>query len=41
MTVQELIDALNKVEDKSRRVIHWDESYILEIKECYNDIMLD
>ena len=41
MTVQELIDKLNKVEDKSKKVIHWDESNIYEVKDYYEDIMLD
>ena len=41
MTVQELIYALNKVEDKSRRVVQWDESDIYEITDNYSNITLD
>ena len=38
MTVQELIDALNKVEDKSKKVFHhYDYLEIDEIEECDND----
>ena len=33
MTVQELIDALNKVEDKSKEVLHYDYLSIEEIEE--------
>ena len=33
MTVQELIDALNKVEDKSKEVLHYEYSSIEEIEE--------
>ena len=33
MTVQELIDALNKVEDKSKEVLHYDYLPIAEIEE--------
>lgn len=40
MTVQELIDALNKVEDKSKDVVHYDISYIEEIDEREYDIVL-
>ena len=40
MTVQELIDALNKVEDKSKDVVHYDYLEIEEIDECDNDVIL-
>ena len=40
MTVQELIDALNKVEDKSKDVVHYDYLEIDEIEECDNDVIL-
>lgn len=33
MTVQELIDALNKVEDRSKKVLHYDYLPIAEIEE--------
>ena len=33
MSVQELIDALNKVEDKSKEVLHYDWESIEEIAE--------
>ena len=33
MLVQELIDALNKVEDKSKEVLHYDYGSIEEIEE--------
>lgn len=33
MTVQELIDALNKVKDKSKEVLHYDYLPIDEIEE--------
>ena len=33
MSVQELIDALNKVEDKSKEVLHYDYLSIEEIEE--------
>ena len=36
MTVQELIDELNKVKDKSKEVCHYDESLIHMAVE-YND----
>ena len=37
MVVQEIIDALDKVEDKSKEVLHYDYSDINEIEEqdCY------
>lgn len=37
MTAQELIDVLNKVEDKSKEVLHYDYLDIDEIEEqdCY------
>ena len=41
MTVQELIDALNKVEDKSKDVVHhYDYLEIEEIEECDNVVIL-
>ena len=40
MTVQELIDALNKVEDKSKEVLHYDCLSIEEIEERDNDVIL-
>lgn len=40
MTVQELIDALNKVKDKSKDVVHYDDLNIEEIEECEYDIIL-
>lgn len=40
MTVQELIDALNKIEDKSKDVIHYDEYDIDELEERDNDVIL-
>lgn len=40
MTVQELIDALNKVEDKSRLVYHYDRASVDEIIEFGNDIVV-
>lgn len=40
MTVQELIDALNKVEDKSKDVVHYDDLNIEEIEEREDDIIL-
>lgn len=40
MTVQELIDALNKVEDKSKDVVHYDYLEIDEIEEGNNDVIL-
>ena len=33
MTVQELINALNKVEDKSKEVLNCDDLFIREIEE--------
>ena len=33
MSVQELIDALNKIEDKSKEVLHYDFESIEEIEE--------
>ena len=35
MTVQELIDALNKVEDKSKEVFQHEMCSISEIEECF------
>ena len=40
MSVQELIDALNKVEDKSKEVLHYDWESIEEIEERDNDVIL-
>ena len=40
MTVQELIDALNKVEDKSKDVIHYDYMEIDEIDERNDEVIL-
>ena len=45
MTVQELMDALNKVEDKSKDVIHYNdmeiaETEIVAIEEHYNEVVL-
>lgn len=40
MTVQELIDDLNKVKDKSKEVLHYDDLSIDEIEECDNYVIL-
>ena len=40
MTVQELIDELNKVEDKSKTVYHFIYDSIDEIKEDKSDVIL-
>lgn len=40
MTVQELIEALNKVEDKSKDVVHYDYLIVEEIDEREYDIIL-
>ena len=40
MTVQELIDALNKVKDKSKDVVHYDDLLVEEIDEREFDIIL-
>ena len=40
MTIQELIDALNKVEDKTKDVIHYDCSEIEEIEERKYEVIL-
>ena len=40
MTVQELIDALNKVEDKSKTVYHFTYDSIDDIQEYYSNIIL-
>ena len=40
MTVQELIDALNEVEDKSKDVFFYDTLIIEEIEERKYDIIL-
>lgn len=40
MTVQELIDALNKVKNKSKDVVHYDDLNIEEIEEREDDIIL-
>ena len=39
MTVQELIDALNNVEDKSKEVLHYDYLPIAGIEENYYVIL--
>ena len=40
MTVQELIDELDKVKDKSKDVVHYDGFGIEEIEERKDDIIL-
>ena len=40
MTVQELIDALNKVKDKLKDVVHYDDLLVEEIDEREFDIIL-
>ena len=40
MTVQELIDGLNKVEDKSKDIIHYNDLPIVAIEEHYNEVIL-
>ena len=40
MTVQELIDALNKVKYKSKDVVHYDDLIVEEIYEREFDIIL-
>ena len=40
MTVQELIDALNKVKDKLKNVVHYDDLIVEEIDEREFDIIL-
>lgn len=40
MTVQELIDALNKVEDKSKNVLQYDYVPITKIEEDNDTVML-
>ena len=40
MTVQELIDTLNKVEDKSKRVYQLDYDEISEVEESNNYITI-
>ena len=40
MTVQELIDALNKVENKSKDVVRYDDLLVEEIDEREYDIIL-
>ena len=40
MTVQELIDALNKVKDKLKDVVHYDDLIVEEIDEREFDIIL-
>ena len=39
-TLNSVIDALNKVEDKSKDVVHYDYLEIDEIEECDNDVIL-
>lgn len=33
-------DALNKVEDKSKDIIHYNDTEIVEIKEYYSEVVL-
>ena len=40
MVVQEIIDTLNKVEDKSKEVLHYNDLSIDEIEERDNDVIL-
>lgn len=40
MTAQELIDTLNKVENKSKDVVHYDDLVVKEIDEREYDIIL-
>ena len=40
MTVQELIDALNKVEDKSKEIVQYDEDNIGEVIERDDSVLL-
>ena len=40
MIVQEIIDALDKVEDKSKEVLHYDDLSIDEIEERDSDVIL-
>ena len=40
MTVQELMDELNKVKDKSKEVCQYDESRIYMVAEYANNVML-
>ena len=40
MVVQEIIDALDKVEDKSKEVLHYDDLLIDEIEERDSDVIL-
>lgn len=40
MTVQELIDMLNNVDDKSKDVVEYDGLTIVAIKEHYNEVIL-
>ena len=40
MKVQELINALNKIKDKSKDVLHYDDSDIEEIEEQDSYIIL-
>lgn len=40
MTVQELIDALNKVKDKSKEVILFDDLCVTKIEEDNDTVML-
>ena len=37
MTVQELIDELQKVEDKSKKIVYWGYGYYNEIKKVEED----
>ena len=40
MTVQELIDKLNEIEDKSQQVFHFDDSDIEELEEDSGYVIL-
>ena len=40
MTVQELIDKLNEIEDKSQQVLHFDDSDIEELEEDSGYVIL-
>lgn len=40
MTVQELIDKLNEIEDKSQQALHFDDSDIEELEEDSGYVIL-
>ena len=40
MTVQELIDSLNWIVDKSKEVVHYDRLEIEEVEELNNEVIL-